>query len=310
MTTDPTAHHDEPSGDHAAEIPPDAVVVGLDGSERDDTCLTWAAGAATRAGKPLHLLHARDTAAELAATDPLAARSVAALLEPADDEILSAAVERARRQWPDLAITSSEPWSHPERALIEASHGAHLVVVGSRKLSGFQRLLLGRSALAVALHARCPVVLLPEGARTDAEGPVVVGVDGSDSSQRAAERAFWIARVRKTPVRVVSSWYLEVVDGTVVTTPDTPAWDEVVERVHARVEEQIAPVHAAYPEVPYEVAAVRGRPAEVLTDESAHASLLVLGSRGRGGFRGMMLGSVSHKVIESAGCPVMVVRHG
>lgn len=98
MTTDPTAHHDEPSGDHAAEIPPDAVVVGLDGSERDDTCLTWAAGAATRAGKPLHLLHARDTAAELAATDPLAARSVAALLEPADDEILSAAVERARRQ--------------------------------------------------------------------------------------------------------------------------------------------------------------------------------------------------------------------
>lgn len=290
-------------------IPEDAVIVGIDGSERDATCVAWGAGAATRARKPLHLLHAHDLAAEMAATDPVAARGMAAVADLEDDTILPRAIEAARAKWPDLSITGSDPWTSPERALVEASEGAHLVVVGSKRVSGLERLLLGRSALAVAMHAKCPVVLLPVGARTDAEGPVVVGVDGSEHSVAAADRAFWIAQIRRTSVRVVISWHLEVVDGMVVTTPDNPAWATVEAKYHGLAERTISSIAARYPNVRSEIVVRRGTPAKVLTAESADASLLVMGSRGRGGFRGMLLGSVTHKVIETATSPVMVIRH-
>ena len=291
-------------------VPPEAVIVGIDGSDRDATCLRWGAGAATRLGKPLHLLHAHDTAAELAAGDPLGSRALVILPRLTDDTILTDALAKARRDWPDLSITGSEPWTSPERALIDASTDAYLVVVGSRRISGLRRLILGRSALAVAMHSACPVVLLPEGARTDAEGPVVVGVDGSDHSRLAARRALWIAQVRGTSVRVVTSWYVEIVDGVVVTTPGTPAWVAVEARHRAAAEEVMASVREEYAAVPYEIVVRRGAAPEVLTAESAGASLLVLGSRGRGGFRGMLLGSVAHKVLETVTSPVMVVRRG
>lgn len=244
----------------------------------------------------------------MGASDPAAVRGVAAAILYADDSVLEDAIASATEQWPDLTTTGSEPWGNPERVLVEASEGAHLVVVGSRRLSGLQRLLLGRSALAVAMHAKCPVVLLPDGARTDAEGPVVVGVDGSEHAQRAADRAFWIAGVRGTSVRVVICWYLEVVDGSVVTTPENPAWAQVEDKYRTIAENLLKPVRERYPDVPYEIAVRRGDAPQILTEESSAASLLVMGSRGRGGFRGMLLGSVTHKVIETAACPVMVIR--
>lgn len=297
MSTDPTP------------IPPDAVVVGIDGSDRDQTCITWGAGSAHRSRRALHLLHAQDVGAELAPSDPVAGAALPPL-EPTPDTVLATALAETRTRWPELAITGSEPWSNPERALIEASQDAHLLVVGSRKVSGLERLLLGRSALAVAMHAACPVVLLPEGARTGAEGPVVVGVDGSEHSVLAATRAFWIARIRRAPLRVVTSWNLEVVDGMVVTTPENPAWEGVMAKHRAIAERVVGPLREDYPDVECEVVIRRGSPATVLTEESADAGLLVIGRRGRGGFRGMLLGSVAHKVIETATCPVMIVRQG
>ena len=290
-------------------VPEGAVVVGIDGSDRDDTCIRWAAGAAARTGRPLHLVHAQDIAVELAAANPIAARGLAFVPDLVlDSTVLSTALGRARAEWPDLDVTGSEPWMHPEEALIEASDDAYLIVVGSSRISGLERLLLGRSALAVSLHARCPVVILPEGARTDAEGPVVLGFDGSEGSRAAAERAFWIADVRGTSVRTVTSWYAEVVDGAVVTTPGTPAWEQVEGGYRRMVEEGIADLRERYPDVDVDVRVLRGPAAAVLTREAADASLLVIGSRGRGGFRGMLLGSVSHKVLETATSPVMVIR--
>ena len=291
------------------EIPAGAVVVGIDGSDRDETCVRWAAGAAARAGKPMHLLHAQDIAVELAAANPIAARGLAFVPDLVlDDTVLTSVLERARSDWPDLPITGSEPWMHPEEALIEASDDAYLIVVGSSRISGLERLLLGRSALAVSLHSRCPVVILPEGARTDAEGPVVLGFDGSEGSRAAAERAFWIADLRGTSVRTITSWYAEVVDGAVVTTPGTPGWEKVEGGYRRMVEDGLADLRARYPQVDVDIRVVRGPAAAMITQGSADASLLVIGSRGRGGFRGMLLGSVSHKVLETATSPVMVIR--
>lgn len=290
-------------------VPSGALVVGIDGSDRDDTCIRYAAGAAQRNNRPMHLLHAQDIAVELAAANPIAARGLAFVPDLVlDSGILSRALERARAEWPDLQITGSEPWMHPEEALIEASDEAYLIVVGSSRIRGLERLLLGRSALAVSLHARCPVIILPEGGRTDADGPVVLGFDGSEGAREAARRAFWIADVRGTSVRTVTSWYAEVVDGHVVTTPGTPAWEQVESGYRRMVEEGLADIRAEYPNVDLDIRVVRGPAAEMLARESADASLLVIGSRGRGGFRGMLLGSVSHKVLETATSPVMVIR--
>lgn len=292
------------------QIPAEAVIVGIDGSARDETCVTWAAGAATRAGRPLHLLHAYDLGPGMAAGDIIGLRGVpaGAILPDPTNNVLADQLEIARARWPELSISGSQPWGNPESALIDASEGAHLVVVGSRPVSGLQRLVLGRSSLAAAMHAHCPVVLLPEGSRTDAQGPVVLGVDGSDHSALAAARAFWIARIRGTSVRAVIAWNVEVVDGAVVTTPGSPGWDSVQERYRAIADRVVAPLRAEYPDVPCEISVEHGSAAAVLTAASADASLLVLGSRGRGGFRGMLLGSVAHKVIETSASPVMVVR--
>lgn len=291
------------------DVPEGAVVVGVDGSDRDATCLAYGGGAASRTGRRLHLLHAQDIAVELAAANPIAARGLAFVPDLVlDSTILATAIERAKAMWPDLEVSGSEPWMHPEEALIESSDNAYMIVVGASRISGLERLLLGRSALAVSLHARCPVVVIPEGVKTEPQGPVVLGFDGSDGARIAAERAFWIADLRGTSVRTVTSWYAEVVDGHVVTTPGTAAWQQVEDGYQAMVAKGLADIRAKYPHIDVESSVVRGPAAEVLTRESADASLLVIGSRGRGGFRGMLLGSVSHKVIETASCPVMVIR--
>lgn len=304
MSTDQT-HDTRPE----EQVPSGAIVIGVDGSDRDQSCIHYGAGAASRGGRPLHLLHAQDIAVELAAANPIAARGLAFVPDLVlDSRVLSDALEWARAEYPDLEITGSEPWMHPEEALIEASEDAYLIVVGSSRISGLERILLGRSALAVSLHSRCPVVIMPEGGRTDTDGPVVLGFDGSEGSRAAARRAFWIADLRGAPIRIVTSWYAEVVDGAVVTTPGTPAWEQVESGYRRMVEEGIADIRDQYPGTEVDIQIVRGPAAEVLAKQSADASLLVIGSRGRGGFRGMLLGSVSHKVIETATSPVMVIR--
>jgi nucleotide-binding universal stress UspA family protein len=290
-----------------APLPPEAVVVGIDGSDHDAAVVAWAAGAATRSGKPLHLIHATDDPGQAVRQDP-ATGLPTGIVAGENGTGLAAAIDAARRDWPDLAITGSQVFAQADRALLRASDGAHLVVVGVRRVSGVERLLLGRSPLALSMHAHCPVVLVPDGARTDADGPVVVGVDGSDESARAAERAFWIAENRRSSVRAVISWYVEVVDGMVVTTPGTPAWEATEAKYRALAERSLTAARAAHPEVAVEVVVRRGPAPQVLAEEASGSSLLVVGSRGRGGFAGMLLGSVAHKVIETATRPVMVVR--
>ncbi|WP_245613976.1 universal stress protein [Knoellia sinensis] len=291
-------------------VPDNAVVVGIGNSDRDAECLAWAGSSAQRSGSPLHVLHAHDLSAELAAIDPVAGNAIS--LGPEGEigntDLLDETLATAREQWPDLEITGSEPFARPEQALIDASANARLIVVGAARAGALQRLGLGRPSLAVAMHATCPVVIVPQGARTDAEGPVIVGIDGSAHSAAAAERAFWIADLRKAPLIAVITWNLEVVDGMVVTTPDTEAWKATEAKHRATVDNIVEPLRAAHPDVKCTVEVLRGTPAKVLAERSADAGLLVMGTRGRGGFTGMLLGSQSHRVLETATSPVMLVH--
>jgi nucleotide-binding universal stress UspA family protein len=298
---------DEHEGD---AIPDGAVVVGIGNSDRDAECLAWAGNSAQRSGSPLHILHAHDLSAELAAIDPVAGNAIS--LGPDGDigntGLLDQTVAAARERWPGLSVTGSQPFVRPEQALIDASQNARLVVVGAARESVLHRFGLGRPALSAAMHAQCPVVIVPQGSRSDAEGPVVVGIDGSAHSAAAAERAFWIAELREVPLVTITTWNVEVVDGLVITTPGTEAWKAVEAKYRAVAERIVAPLRASHPGVDCTVEVLRTSPAKAIAERSTDAGLIVMGTRGRGGFRGMLLGSVSQQVLETAACPVMLVR--
>jgi len=270
----------------------------------------WAAGAAGRTGKALHLVHTLPDYDDLVALNLLDNYWDPSLL--GDDLDGAAVVERAttwlRTNHPGIGVDGCTAFARPERALIEASRTAHLVVVGSRPKHGLDRLLLGRCSIATAMHATCPVVVIREESQAHPDGPVFAATDGSPASRRAVEHAADQAWQHRARLVVVITWHLEVVDGVVVTEAGTAAWRQVEQRHRALAEAVVAPVRSTHPDLDIEIKVIRGPAAKTLVAESADASLLVLGSRGRGGFRSMLLGSVTQAVLESAECPVMVVK--
>ena len=135
---------------------------------------------------------------------------------------------------------------------------------------------------------------------------VVVGVDGSAGSSDAMRWAAAEARVRKAVVRVVHGWMLP----TMIYPAYGPAsmYEDMPVQAEARTRAQIDEVLGSHPDVPVEVVVREGRGSEVVLDESKGADMVVVGSRGRGGFAGLLLGSVSSQVVHHATCPVVVVR--
>ena len=133
-------------------------------------------------------------------------------------------------------------------------------------------------------------------------GRVIVGVDGSDASKRALRWAADYAVAMKAPLEAVAIWEMPATYGWAVSLQQA----EPVQAAQAGLEAVIAEVVGDTP--PVTVTVARGHAALVLVEASKRAELLVVGSRGRGGFKGMLLGSVSQNCVTHAHCPVMVVR--
>src|SRR5699024_8798009 len=104
------------------------------------------------------------------------------------------------------------------------------------------------------------------------------------------------------------TWNVEVENGVVVTEPGSAEWETVDRRYRDMAERTIAADREAHPEIDVTVEVHHGRAADVLVEVAQGADLLVVGSRGRGGFRGMLLGSVSQRVLGRATCPVGVLH--
>lgn len=311
------------TGAQTQSTPQRAVVVAVDGTSKDQAVLAWAARSAQRRGTHLHVISVADLGVS-AFGGPESAGGGAVvdqLLEGAD-ATASAAVARLKEVAPDVQVTAEAVTGSPSRVLVDASEAAALVVVGSSRASRLERVVLGSVSAAVIQHASAPVVLVPEGAGA---GPsrVVVGIDGSDHSRAAARTALDVARHADVPVLALTAWNVEVVGGIVVTEPGSPEWEQVESRYRGIAEDVmrqaqeevgrgattapgIEPRTDALPEVTVEVR--RGGSAEVLLDAVHDDDLLVVGTRGRGGFRGLLLGSVSQRVLEAAPCPVLVTR--
>jgi nucleotide-binding universal stress UspA family protein len=140
---------------------------------------------------------------------------------------------------------------------------------------------------------------------------IVVGIDGSPASALALAWAARYAKATGASIRAVRAWHFPAAAGTApVGVAPASVTDEVKQAQHAELDQAIAATLGDEPQVKVEHKIAYGHPAQVLTDESGDADLLVVGSRGHGGFAGMLLGSVSMHCVTSAHCPVTVVRRG
>ncbi|NYF97536.1 universal stress protein [Janibacter cremeus] len=301
MTTD-ASMQDTPT-------PPGAVVAAIDGSHRDPAVLDWAAAEAVSVGAPLHLVHAVDLGTPLSAYgELLTSPDIVDKVEQESVRVATDAKARVAGTHPDLPVTTALPTGAPAGGLLNASDGARLLVVGSARKTKAERIVLGTTSLSVVAHSPCPVVLVPEDSEITGDGRVVVGIDGSQHSRLAFQHALEAAALRGKSVTTVTSWNVEVVGGVVVTEPGSPEWESVDTRYREMAEATVAQMRAAHPDIEVTVEVHHGRAADTLVEVAQGADLLVVGSRGRGGFRGMLLGSVSQRVLGRATVPVAVLH--
>ena len=136
---------------------------------------------------------------------------------------------------------------------------------------------------------------------------IVVGVDNSPGARRALEWALDEAALRDATVVAVHAWQLPYVLSTPLGVVSVPVDDDATAEAEAELAAVIDEVAAAHPATPVERQVVLGSPAAALIEEGADAQLIVVGSRGRGGFAGLLLGSVSHQLAHHAPCPVVIV---
>ncbi|MEU8801098.1 universal stress protein [Spirillospora sp. NPDC048819] len=277
------------------------VVAGYDGSQNGIRALDWAVGEAQSRGLPLTVIHAWEAFIGSPVAMPVVdLRAVA-------QETLDGGVEHVRKQAPDLPVRGVLECGRPAAELIEAGQSAALLVLGPRGLGGFAGMVLGSVSAQVVAHAQCPVVIArgDPGRRPEVEpGRVVVGVDGSPASRAALAMAFAEAELHDSSVHAVAAWESVPVKGL------PPLADEAGIRKAARerLDQLMLPMRELHPGVEVRAEVVLGPPRGVLLDASQGARLLVVGSRGLGGFRGLLLGSVSHALVQHATCPVAVVH--
>ena len=284
------------------------IVVGVDGSDTALAAVRWAAAEAARRRLPLRLVAAHTWPAGGFVGDPGLGVDPRAVLRDMVRGHLAAAASAAAAVVPGLAVEQVEVDGDPAAVLAGESERAELVVLGDRGLGGFTGLLLGSVAVALSARAACPVVVV-RGAETDPAvprpEPVVVGVDGSPGSTAALVFAVEAAVLRGVPLVAVHAWRDVLVDPTMSPLVD---WDAVESDEHEALAERLAGTRTDHPDLALRKLVVRDRPARALVDESRSAQLVVVGSRGRGGLQGLLLGSVSQQVLHHAHCPVAVVR--
>lgn len=280
-----------------------AVVVGVDGSESALAAVRWAAAEAQRRGAPLRLVGVVEWAGyrPMAAVGELGQREQDRLLAHIRTELTGAAAQ-AHVLAPELTVSHVIRLDSPKRALLTEAQTAQLLVVGSRGRGGFTGMLAGSVSMALSTTSPCPVVVVRGPGAED--GPVVVGVDGSEPGVLALRYAVEAAGALGTSVVVVRAWSHDRIDPFVL---DLLQWDGVEDDERARLEQSVQSVRTACPDVPIEAELVRGHPAQALLAAAERARLLVVGSRGNGAVTGLLLGSISRNVLHHAHCPVAVL---
>ena len=280
------------------------LIVGVDESPCSAAALRWAVREARARGWKVTALHAWDWLEH--------GHAVADNFDSADGE-REAAASLDRILTEALGgngagdVLRSVVRGRPVPALLEATSDAELLVLGARGLGGLKSLVLGSVSHQCTHHASCPVVVVREqGPPRSTIDRITVGVDGSESSRRALAWAVDAARVHDAVVDVVHAWTFPAMAGEVVVAMAYDP-DQLAAAGHRLVDEAIASTDAngLVPRIQRTV--VGGAAASVILEAAGSSDLVVVGSRGRGGFAELLLGSVSQHVLHHPPCPVVVL---
>lgn len=279
------------------------IVVGVDPDPSKRLALAWAADEADRRGLPLRLVHAQGmpTRGYRSGEPRPSWEEWNRALHGVGDQVLKEAVAFVESRQPTVEVSTLLAEGEPAWVLREEARTASLAVVGSWHLSRRREMFSATSvALPLTAHAPCPVAVVPEPEHVAQKPPYfVVGVDGSEHSAAAVDMAFEEAALRGALLRALYVWH----------PPLLGALDEDTAEQECRrvLSETVAGRAAKYPDVELHQEVVRGHPVQILTGASEHALGLVVGTRGHGGFTGMLLGSVSQGVLHHAHCTVITV---
>ena len=284
------------------------ILVGVDGSPASKYAVVWAARDAAMRNVPLTIVHAIRPFGTTLPPAPISSGFTRWQQEQAQ-KMVDGAIEVARESTPDggpAQVKTEVLLSPVVPTLIELSKRAQMLVVGSRGRGPLTRSLLGSVSSSLIRHAHCPVAvihdedpLMPH----PAQAPVLVGIDGSPASELATAVAFDEASHRGVELTALHVWSdVQVCDFAAI---DWPAMQPEAEQILA---ERLAGWQERYPDVKVRRIVECDRPTYHLVKQSELAQLVVVGSHGRGGFAGMLLGSVSTAVAHSARMPVIVAR--
>ncbi|GAB3050888.1 universal stress protein [Sediminivirga luteola] len=319
------------------------VLVGIDGSESSQNALDWAIQEAKERGWPIRLLSAYTIPSVAAATIDVS-------YVPFDDEAIRASVEETLTTAAERVRSEGVPVEavievgDPASVLIEESKSACLAVVGTRGRGGIAGRLLGTVSIALPSHSACPTAVIPTDWRPgthrspqpsqarcvrtdegdvaipeddgglderpgrDYSGAVVVGVDALGRESPALWTAAAYASRHNKPLAI-----LAVMTTTVLGPEWLPSASDLERYLNECAEKLDACRYSLaerYPDLRVSWHLYEGSPSEALVRASDTADVLVVGSRGRGGFAGLLLGSTSQAVLPHSRCPTIVVRIG
>lgn len=293
------------------------ILVGVDGSTAADRALAWAlreAGLHRARVRAVNAFRVHEFAGMFNRDVPLDKRRAGAR-----DVVEQALARVAGAGHDDIEVTTSAVTGRGAADAILRHRGeTDLIVVGSRGLGGFPGLLLGSVSHQIAAHADVPVAVIPaegEQRSDDRDGvrSIVVGVDGSAASVHAFRWAVNEARVRDVQVTAVYAYRslregspfdaFASIDPEQLSALERSASTTALRKLDALLDE----IDGDTSGVTVEHRVESGRPGRVLTCDAAdETNLLVVGSRGHGGFRGLLLGSVSQQCLHHARGPVVV----
>ena len=294
------------SGHHS-----DRIVVGVDGSAPSDAALRWAAQEASMHHVALTVLHVLPCGLPGwgmgYAMAPLP-QDYGEMQEEEGQRVLEAAlrvIDETVAPGRLAQVRSELVFASPVPTLVDVSKDAQMIVVGSRGQGAWRRGLFGSVSTGLVHHAHCPVAVIhdPAGAPIDSHGQVVVGIDGSPASELATAIAFDEASWRAVELVAVHAWA-----DFVWRDYAGLAWQDIQAKADETLAQRLAGWRERYPDVVVRRVVERDQAARHLLAQADKAQLLVVGSHGRGGFAGMLLGSVSSGVVRAAQIPVIVAR--